>query len=164
MSSTVTATDAPNANRLIAALEAAGKRSTAQRYAICKVLAAHPGHPTVAEIYAGVRNDYPMISQATVYNTVETLRELGVLVALDIANHDHIHYDLDVAPHINVVCRHCENIVDLHIASVGSLIDEASARSGFAIQYKAGLILYGVCPDCRRRRSEPQPERSGFHR
>lgn len=138
------------AEQLIRALEAAGKRSTAQRYAICRALAAHGGHPTVAEIYATVRSEYPMISQATVYNAVEALRGLGALVALDIANHDHIHYDLDVGAHINVVCRCCENIVDLHLESVVPLLDEASARSGFEIQYEAGLILYGLCPNCRR--------------
>ena len=139
-------------NRLLAALEAAGKRHTAQRYAICRILAAHRGHPTVAEIYAGVRSEFPMISRATVYNTIETLARLGALIQLDIADHDHVHYDLDVTPHVNLVCRFCENIVDLHIETLPSLLDEAAKRSGFEIQREAGLILYGVCPACRRRR------------
>ncbi len=140
------------ANQLLQALEDAGKRNTAQRYAICKALAAHRGHPTVAEIYTEVRREFPMISQATVYNTVETLCGLGVLTQLDIADHDHIHYDLDTTPHVNLVCRYCENIADLHIETVPSLIDEAAARSGFEVQHEAGLILYGVCPECLRRR------------
>ncbi len=139
--------------RLLRVLEAAGKRNTAQRVAICRSLAAHPGHPTVAEVFASVRKEFPMISQATVYNTFETLHELGAIVQLDIANHDHIHYDLDVRPHVNVVCRHCENIADLHIDSVVALIDEAGERSGFEINRAAGLILYGVCPECRSRLS-----------
>ena len=140
--------------RLLRVLEAAGKRNTAQRVAICRALAAHPGHPTVAEVFTSVREEFPMMSQATVYNTLETLRELGAIIQLDIANHDHIHYDLDVRPHVNVVCRHCENIADLHIESVAALIEEAGERSGFEINHTAGLILYGVCPKCRSRFSD----------
>ncbi len=141
--------------QLLAALEGAGKRHTAQRYAVCKALAAHPGHPTVSEIYAEVRAEFPMISQATVYNTVEALRKLGALMQLDIADHDHIHYDLDVAPHVNLVCRHCENIADLQIDTLESLLDEAAERSGFEVEREAGLILYGVCPDCRQLGKKP---------
>ncbi|TVQ39299.1 MAG: transcriptional repressor [Spirochaetaceae bacterium] len=151
-----------SAVQLLAALEAAGKRNTAQRYAICRALEKHAAdHPTVAEIYAAVRESFPMISQATVYNTLQTLKRLGVVIELDIANHDHIHYDLDVTPHVNVVCRHCENIADLHMRTVTSLIDEAAARSGFQIQRTAGLILYGVCPDCRRRRGDGRAAQEG---
>ncbi len=147
--------------QLLAALEGAGKRNTAQRYAVCKALAAHPGHPTVSEIYAEVRAEFPMISQATVYNTVEALQKLGVLTQLDIADHDHIHYDLDVTPHVNLVCRHCENIADLPIGTLKSLLDEAAERSGFEVEREAGVILYGVCPACRRLGRKPGARSSG---
>ncbi len=139
--------------RLLTALEESGKRRTAQRVAICRALAEHPGHPTVGDVFTRVRRDFPMISQATVYNTFDTLQHLGLLTQLDIADHDHTHYDLDITPHINIVCRYCENIVDLHMDTVSSLIQEAASRTGFELQEQAGLILYGACPNCQRRRA-----------
>jgi Fur family transcriptional regulator, peroxide stress response regulator len=134
---------------LMQELEAAGKRATPQRFAVCQALVEHGGHPTVADVFERVRQTVPMISQATVYNTVDTLEELGLIQRLDIANHGHVHYDLDVKPHVNVVCRHCEYIADVTIDALDHLLDEVSERTGSEIDRHAGLIVYGACPACR---------------
>lgn len=134
---------------LMQELEAAGKRSTPQRQAVCLALVEHGGHPTVADVFERVSQTFPMISQATVYNTIDTLEELGLLQRLEIANHDHTHYDLDVRPHINVVCRHCEYIADVYLDSLNGLLDEVSERTGSDLDRNAGVIVYGACPDCR---------------
>lgn len=134
---------------LLNELEAAGKRATPQRHAICQALVEHGGHPTVSEIFEQVREKVPMISQATVYNTIDTLHELGLVRRLDIANHDHTHYDLDVKPHINVVCRHCEYIADVSLDMLDDLLAQVAERTGCEIDAHAGLIVYGVCPECR---------------
>jgi Fur family transcriptional regulator, peroxide stress response regulator len=133
---------------LMECLEAAGKRSTPQRYAICKALVEHGGHPTVAEMYDRVRSEFPMISQATVYNTVDTLRDLGLLRPLESVYHEHTHYDLDPSPHINLICTHCSNIVDIHIAELDALLVQLAQRSAYQIERGAGLLAYGVCPAC----------------
>jgi Fur family peroxide stress response transcriptional regulator len=134
---------------LIHQLEDAGKRSTPQRAAICQALVEHGGHPTVADVFDRVRATFPMISLATVYNTIDTLQELGLIQRLDIANHDHTHYDLDLKPHINVVCRHCEYMADVYIDALDDLLTEVSERTGCDIDKHAGLIVYGVCPECQ---------------
>ena len=134
--------------RFLDELESAGKRKTLQRYEICRALVESEGHPTVADIYRQVIQRFPMISQATVYNTVETLRELGLIIRLDIANHDHTHFDVDTSPHVNVVCRYCCAITDVHDESVDLLITSIAEKSGFRLTAEAGLILYGVCPQC----------------
>ena len=134
---------------LMKRLEQAGKRRTAQRSAICQAMVEYEGHPTVAELYENVRERFPMISQATVYNTVDTLRELGLITRLDIAHHDHTHYDLNPATHVNVACRYCGAIADVHTPSVAHLITEVGTACGYDIQPEAGLIMYGICPKCR---------------
>lgn len=144
-------TDSNLTRHLLESLERAGKRRTAQRSAICEILAAHPGHPTVTDVYNEVRRTFPMISQATVYNTIDTLRELGLIARLDIANHDHTHYEIDTRPHVNVVCRYCENIADVRTDSVDVLFRHAAENSGFEIDRDGGVIVYGVCPNCSAR-------------
>lgn len=136
-------------DHLMQELEAAGKRSTPQRYAVCQALVEHGGHPTVAEVFERVSSTFPMISQATVYNTIDTLEELGLIQRLDIANHDHTHYDLDVHPHVNIVCRHCEYITDVSLDTLTELLDQVSERTGCEIDRHAGVIVYGVCPACK---------------
>jgi Fur family transcriptional regulator, peroxide stress response regulator len=134
--------------RFLDELEQAGKRQTLQRHAICRALVETEPHPTVAEIYHRVTRSFPMISQATVYNTIDTLRELGLIIQLDIANHDHTHFDVDTSPHVNVVCRYCGEITDVHDDSVDALLAGVSRKCGYTLLPEAGLILYGVCPQC----------------
>lgn len=131
-------------------LEAAGKRATPQRCAVCQALVEHGGHPTPTEVFEQVRSIFPMISQATIYNTIDTLEELGLIYRLDIANHDHTHYDLDVTPHINVVCRYCEYIADVEIPSLDNLLDQVSEQTGCKLDRQGGLIVYGICPTCQQ--------------
>lgn len=134
---------------LLSQLEAAGKRSTPQRHAVCRALVEHGGHPTVAEVFERVRAIFPMISQATVYNTIDTLVALGLVQRLDIANHEHTHYDLDLTSHINLVCTHCGRISDLYLDTLADMLHQVSQHTGYAITQHAGLLIYGMCPACR---------------
>lgn len=135
---------------LLACLDTSGKRSTPQRYAVCRALVEHGGHPTVAEVFERVRAEFPMISQATVYNTVDTLRELGLLRPLESIYHEHTHYDLDPSPHVNLVCTSCGSIADIHTAAIDPLVEQVEQRSGYQIERGAGLLAYGCCPACRK--------------
>jgi len=134
---------------LLQHLEVAGKRSTPQRHAICQALVEHGGHPTVAEIFERVRIAFPMMSQATVYNTIDTLLELGLIQPLEITNHEHTHYDLDLSPHMNLVCTHCGQIDDVHSTGVDALLDQISRQSGYQIDRHTALVAYGLCPTCK---------------
>ncbi len=138
-----------NINYLLSQLEAAGKRSTPQRHAVCQSLVEHGGHPTVAEVFERVRATFPMISQATVYNTIDTLEELGLVHRLDIANHEHTHYDLDLDPHVNIVCTNCGKISDLHIEALDRLLQQIHEQSNYEVTQRAALVVYGVCPACQ---------------
>ncbi len=138
-----------NAAYLMQQLERAGKRSTPQRHAVCQALVEHGGHPTVAEIFERVRGVFPMISQATVYNTLDTLEELGLVHRLDIANHEHTHYDLATLPHVNLVCTHCGSIHDLHVAALDNLLEQIGQCSNYEVARSTGLVVYGICPTCR---------------
>lgn len=131
-------------------LEASGKRSTPQRHAVCQALIEHGGHPTVAEIYERVRGIFPMISQATVYNTVDTLEKLGLIHRLEIANHEHTHYDLDTQSHVNLVCTHCGHISDVHIEMLTSLLNTISQHTRYRVHHASGIVVYGTCPACQR--------------
>ncbi|MFN8503850.1 transcriptional repressor [Kouleothrix sp.] len=59
------------------------------------------------------KSRHPSMSQATVYNTLAALEDLRPHRALDIVGEDHTHYDICVAPHVNVVCTRCGQIADV---------------------------------------------------
>jgi Fur family peroxide stress response transcriptional regulator len=135
-------------NRLLAQLEASGRRITAQRIAVCEALLAHGGHPTAAEVYQRVHAAHPAISQATVYNTLSALEELSLIRLLHIVGDDHAHYDLGVERHVNAVCTRCGRITDIHTDTLEALLGLVATRSGYQLGQGEGVIVYGVCPDC----------------
>ena len=49
-------------------------RLTPQRLAILEYLEGNKAHPSASDIYKAVSKKHPMMSFATVYNTLETLR------------------------------------------------------------------------------------------
>lgn len=136
-------------NRLLSKLEASGRRITTQRVAVCEALLAQGGHPTAAEVYQRVYEAYPAISQATVYNTLSALEELGLIHLLHIVGDDHAHYDLGVDPHVNAVCTRCGRITDIHTDTLEALLGLVAARSSYLLNPSDGVIVYGLCSNCR---------------
>jgi Fur family transcriptional regulator, peroxide stress response regulator len=135
-------------NRLLGQLEASGRRVTNQRVAVCEALLANHGHPTAAEVYQRVQAAHPAISQATVYNTLAVLEELGLIRLLHIVGDDHAHYDLGMDAHVNAVCTRCGRITDIHTDSLEALLGLVATRSGYQLSQGEGVIVYGLCADC----------------
>ncbi len=137
---------------LTTTLQQSGMRITPQRVAICKLLTDSDEHPTAAQIFEQVKVQYPSISLATVYNTLDTLVNLGALNVLGHAGDDHVHYDADTEPHVNLACISCHKIVDIPSEHVHHLDAEITDASGFKL-LGARVLYYGLCPECQ---SKPQ--------
>ena len=141
----------PRLKQLLDRIEAAGRKVTPQRVAVCTALVTHSGHPTAGQIWKGVHEAHPSISQATVYNTIAALEELGLIKRLEIAGDEHTHYDMDLAPHVNAVCKRCGRIDDVYTDTLEALLGLVAARSGYALDPREGMIVYGLCGVCAKR-------------
>ena len=71
-----------------------GIKLTPQRLAMLEFLDGNRNHPSADDIYTVMRKIYPMMSFATVYNTLETLKKRGDLIELTI-DPERRHYDPD---------------------------------------------------------------------
>lgn len=137
---------------LTTALRQAGMRITPQRIAICKLLVETDTHPTAAAIYNKIRTQYPSLSLTTVYNTLDTLADLGAVHVLGHAGDDTVHYDADTTPHVNLACISCHKIVDIPCSKVAPINQEISATSGYKL-LGARVLYYGLCPSCQKSKS-----------
>jgi Fur family peroxide stress response transcriptional regulator len=135
-------------NSLAKTLQKAGLRVTPQRLAIYHLLVNTDRHPTAQMIYEELRPQYPSLSLATVYNTLEKLVELGVVFALGSAGDDRIHYDADIQPHVNLACVSCHRVIDLPSQHVRALEKEVADNSGYQV-LGARVLYYGLCPECQ---------------
>jgi Fur family peroxide stress response transcriptional regulator len=137
-----------NSDKLIQALRTSGMRITPQRVAICESLAASTEHPTAQMIYSGLQGRFPTMSLATIYNTLETLSNLGVINVLGGAGDNTVHYDADVEPHINLACLACHRVIDLPSEYIRHVEKEVETSSGYRV-LGARVLYYGLCPDCQ---------------
>jgi Fur family peroxide stress response transcriptional regulator len=100
------------ADPIASALKAAGLRVTPQRYAVYASLRGRYDHPTAEQLLLDLNQNFPMSSQATIYNSLQTLCDLGLIREVTL-QHGVSRYDANVDPHHHFVCRKCGNIQDL---------------------------------------------------
>jgi Fur family peroxide stress response transcriptional regulator len=135
---------------VVAKLRSAGYRITPQRLAIARIVVESEEHPSVEQIHRQVQEDFPTTSLATVYNTLERLKEMEEVLELPFSGGS--HYDgRNPRPHPHLVCIVCGAIEDLDI-DLGSAAEEVAATRGYA-DVRHRLEFYGVCPRCQGRRA-----------
>jgi Fur family transcriptional regulator, peroxide stress response regulator len=127
-------------------LREAGLRATPQRLAIVRQVLRR-NHPTAGEIFEAVRREFPTMGLGTVYATLNTMSERGLLNVLPVA--DALRFDANVQPHANLICNQCGSIVDFDECDdvLEQLRERTSAGAGFAFAAER-LDLYGLCAQC----------------
>lgn len=128
-------------------LRDAGLRLTHQRLEIVRVIAADETHPDVETVFRTVRERVPTISLDTVYRTLSTLVERG-LIARVWFTPGPARYDANSARHHHFVCTRCGLIRDVEDESLDAIRPTAEvARIGrpdaVSVQFR------GVCAVCR---------------
>jgi Fur family peroxide stress response transcriptional regulator len=121
-----------------------GLNVTYQRTLIYKTLISKNNHPTAEEIYQSVKAEYPSISLATVYKTLEILADMELIAKVTLL-HDLARYDGDTTPHQHLVCLICKKIVDIRDDAFNSFplpaVDSFKVY-GYRIQFE------GICESC----------------
>lgn len=123
-----------------------GLKLTPQRLAIFEYLDGNKSHPSAENIYLDVKKKYPMMSFATVYNTIERLKQKGLLLELT-CDPERRRYDPDTKQHHHIICMSCRKIVDVHEDFSFDIPEEQ--RGSFDI-ISARIEFYGLCPECKR--------------
>jgi Fur family peroxide stress response transcriptional regulator len=133
-------------------LRAAGIRVTPQRLAVYGVLRESGDHLSAEMIFRRVRATQPGLSLATVYRTLEMLRDAGLAVEGRLGDSRNF-YETNVEPHFHLVCTGCHTVRDLDPEQALRLQREVTERSGYRIRWSR-LEFYGSCTDCLARESE----------
>lgn len=94
------------------ALRGNGIQPSAQRLAVAEYVLETKDHPSADQVWTKVRRRAPMISRATVYNTLNLLVEKGLLRQLVLAE-GRIVFDPHVAPHHHFVDDETGAILDV---------------------------------------------------
>jgi len=128
---------------------ASGRKVTAQRQCIFRILQGDETHPSADAVYAAAALEMETISLKTVYQTLNDLADLGEIAALDVGT-GMTRFDPNVGdPHHHLVCRSCGSVRDVAV-TLPELSLPAGADQGFELA-SAEVIFRGLCPACQVR-------------
>ena len=136
--------------KYIKILKEKGFKLTPQRIEILKLLINNTTHPTAEAIYEAIKAKFPMLSLATVYNTLELLTELGLVQRLEFSTRS-ARYDPNPKMHANLICLECGNIIDYYEVPIKEWMDRVKKDTGFEITgYR--VEFYGICKECQAKK------------
>ena len=134
------------ADQIVAKLKSRGLRVTPQRFAVYDNLLGRCDHPTADDILSDLNQAAPTSSQATVYSSLQALREVN-LVREVLLEEGVCRYDANVDPHHHFRCQSCGAIADIPWETLASLNLQTLSPRWQIEGYE--VTVRGVCDRCQ---------------
>ncbi len=140
------------AKRITELLREKGFKVTPQRLAVYEVLSHTKAHPNAETIYNKLQPNYPTMSLATVYKTLDILNEIGLIQILNVGE-ESFRYDANTESHPHVHCVQCGRVDDLYDVDDTEFMERLAEKTAYKLTGKQ-LYLYGICPACQKKQNE----------
>jgi Fur family peroxide stress response transcriptional regulator len=134
-------------------LKRAGLKMTPQRIAIVERFATDESHPTAQDLFERLRGDFPTMSFATVYNTLDALAAAGLSKTLRVGNdpRNAARFDPNTSPHHHAVCDRCGAIRDIPAETIepkpATVRRLRKVAGGFSVR-AVERVYRGLCSAC----------------
>jgi Fe2+ or Zn2+ uptake regulation protein len=119
---------------------------TKQRQTVLQVIRESDKHLTANEVFDDARRLLSSISFATVYNSLNYLKNEGLIGEIKFGTDANL-YDRKLTRHDHALCNNCGMLVDMELTIPNQLLEEAANRSKFKPE-TIELTLRGLCPEC----------------
>ncbi|MBW8011200.1 MAG: transcriptional repressor [Chloroflexi bacterium] len=132
-----------------------GLRATPQRLIVLQILEQAERHLD-AETISQIANIHdPYISLATVYRTLNKLKDVDLVSQLYFArDHKREYYEkVDKAEHYHFTCLTCGKVIEMQTKRINQAKDELAGEHGVAFSHTC-MCFEGYCPDCAPKRSD----------
>lgn len=127
-----------------------GLRITHQRTEIFRALATHAEHPTTEEIFNRVRKQLKTISLDTVYRTIATFEEYGLVQRVHHIDNA-THFDTNISNHHHLVCTKCKRIEDFYWPDFDRMKPPKSIAHWGEVEEKQ-VVINALCSNCRKKK------------
>lgn len=124
-----------------ARLKQAGVQPTAQRIAICRYVLCQADHPTADQVKSWADKNFPKMSLATVYNTLNLLVKAGLLHELRLPHSDKVIYDNNLSLHHHFLDEKSGELFDVaqEDVEVSAKLQKSFQVSGVQVLLKGTL-------------------------
>lgn len=135
---------------LVQRLRSAGVQPSAQRLAVAGYVLATRDHPSADQVLAQVQPSFPMLSRATVYNTLNLFVEKGLLRQLVLAE-GRVVFDPHLEAHHHFIDDDTGHIEDVPWSAVK--VGDVGALKGYDVrEYMVVMRGRKVAPRATRKR------------
>jgi len=131
---------------IIKMARAAGWKLTPQRLKIFELVAGSCKHPGADDIYQELVKTMPTISLDTIYRTLRSMSELGLLHVLA-PHRENLRFDPNLAHHHHFICTLCGSIMDFESSAL-DLIPIPHEASNLGESNTLHVEIRGVCRQC----------------
>jgi Fe2+ or Zn2+ uptake regulation protein len=131
-------------------LQETGRRMTKTRLAVLVLLERTRQPLSAAEICDQLHEEKVSIDLVTVYRTLHVLKELGLIVQLDLHQEGQSRYEMKAGRqhHHHIRCQDCGRIVDLLLCPLKKITKLIEQRTQFIVDDHT-LEFTGLCPKCQ---------------
>ncbi len=127
-------------------------KPTYHRLKILEYIVENMGtHPTAEMIYDALKGEIPTISMTTVYNTMNSFLDKGLVTPVIITGTE-VRYDYNKSHHHHLQCRKCGKIFDIDIECPLAL-GKKKFINGHRIEEVHGYFK-GICKNCLKSKKE----------
>jgi len=126
-------------------------RWTAPRESILDLLSRARSHLSAKDIYAALQPSFPGLGLATVYRTLELMKELGLVVETDFGEGRLRYHHAEKGHHHHLVCRHCGKMTQVDESLFLPLAKSLAKEYGFAADLDH-FAIYGTCSKCQEQK------------
>lgn len=141
---------------LVEALKSRGIRVTPQRAIILDAIERLQGHITVEDVYAEVQRVNSYINLATVYRTLDLLKELDLVSEADMGT-GATHFALRVhGVHHHAICRACGRSFEFPHEIVEPMTSQLREHYHFVADADH-TVIFGWCEGCLRPQADAAP-------
>lgn len=137
-------------DEIMTRLRATGLRATPQRRAVLQALLGAGRHLTAQEVHERLRGSFPELSLDTVYRTLRTLAQLGIVCQSHLQTRHANRFSLAMADHHHhhLICIDCGLSVEFAECALPASLSDVARRHDFAPTGHA-FEIYGYCGKCR---------------
>jgi Fur family ferric uptake transcriptional regulator len=120
---------------------------TKQRDLILDILQKFPGHFSLKEFTHAIQKQDPSIGEITVYRTIKTLLEKGILQEISLPQGEK-KYEIQKGHHDHIFCKNCGNIMEFYNADLEKLQQQIAKEHGITLFSHTMTLVGASCKEC----------------
>ncbi len=128
-------------------LRSEGMNITPERLNILDEVLAQKDHFKIEDIIEKMSCAEKRISRATVYRSIKTIENAGLIKYIRSINDEKI-YEVQKEHHDHMICESCGKIIEFHDLALETLQDSICESHGF-VPNRHTMKIFGICKNCK---------------